>query len=155
MSVFQNSATNPSSNEPWNGSTSVDNAVHNKVPHSLHSLQSSRSGGGGSKPAVPPKKRQKLAGSMSTRGPYAELGVAFGDPGPSSYMANNTTKSSSVTKGKAREAPRDGFDELASSITPVQSFMDQDSQYGSFDDSRDVRLSTVPGASDRSEREED
>jgi hypothetical protein len=92
---------------------------------------------------------------MSTRDSYAELGAAFGDPGPSSYMADDTTKSNSLTKCKARESPGDGFDELASIINSVPSFKDQDSQYGLVDDSCDDRFSTARGASDRSEREGD
>jgi hypothetical protein len=130
-----------------------DRTIHTKVPHSLHSLQSSRSSGGGPKPAVPPKKRQKLADFMSTRDPYAQLGNAFGEAGPSNYIMANSTTKSAVAKGKERETTVEDSD--AGSITPVPSFMDQDSQYGSFDDSRDDRASSRPGVPNPFETEDD
>jgi hypothetical protein len=136
------------SRQSYNNPASLDRAAHTKVPHSLHSLQSSRSSGGGPKPTVPPKKRQKLADFMSTRDPYAQLGTAFGAAGPSSSTADITTKSAAA-RGKERETVDNDSD--AGSITPVPSFMDQDSQYGSFDDSR----STGPGESNPFESEED
>lgn len=190
---MQSPASTSNSHELWTTAPSVEKTIHTKVAHSLHSLhslQSSRSSGGGPKPTVPPKKRQKLDNFMSMKDPYANLGAAFSEPGPSNYIPEYLDKSDTIFEARVRETVEDELEdpfadsattfdhvgisscmsdnnttkaisvtkdkvpEIACSIAPMPSFIEEDCQFESLENFGSKRPPTTARDSDRLERED-
>ncbi|EON66473.1 hypothetical protein W97_05571 [Coniosporium apollinis CBS 100218] len=69
------------------------------------------------KPAVPPKKRQKLSGFISSKDPYADLGLVFNTPGESQPGPGDTVPAAPTAMplgGTASRIANGGADVVAS-----------------------------------------
>jgi hypothetical protein len=91
------------------------------------------------KPPVPPKKRKKLADFLSSKGPYADLGLAFHAPNTPGPSSGNLMQGIQSANSLGR-MPTSSINGAADTPTPVPSMLNEDDDCTTSSDTSDSSI---------------